>query len=89
MMRVRALKSFCGAVTMRRGQETELADSPVLTDLLRAGYIEILHTDEALPDEEQEIAEKSEEKADEALPDEGQEIAEKPKKKGSKGGDAK
>ncbi len=58
MMRVRALKSFCGAVTMRRGQEAELADSPVLTDLLLAGYIEILHTDEALPDEEQEIAEK-------------------------------
>ena len=61
-MRVRALKSFCGAVTMRRGQEMELADSPVLADLLRAGYIEILHTDEALPDEGQESTKKPKKK---------------------------
>ena len=62
MMRVRALKSFCGAVTMRRGQEMELADPSVLADLLRAGYVEILHAEDALPDAEQESTKKPKKK---------------------------
>ena len=62
MMRVRALKSFCGAVTMRRGQEMELADPSRLADLLRAGYIEIPHTGETSPDEGQESTKKPKKK---------------------------
>lgn len=62
-MRIRALKSFCGAVTMRRWQEMELADSPVLADLLRAGYIEILHTGETVPEEGQENTKKTKKKS--------------------------
>lgn len=36
----RAKKSFCGAVTMKRGEEKEITDKTVISDLLRAGYIE-------------------------------------------------
>lgn len=36
----KALKSFCGRVTMHKGETRELTDKTVITDLLRAGYIE-------------------------------------------------
>lgn len=36
----KALKSFCGQVTMRRGELKEITDPIVVNDLLRAGYIE-------------------------------------------------
>ena len=34
-----ALKSFVGAVCMRRGEQKDIQDEAVYTDLLRAGYV--------------------------------------------------
>lgn len=36
----KALKSFCGIVTMHRGETRELTDKTVINDLTKAGYIE-------------------------------------------------
>ena len=36
----RALKSFCGKVSMRKGEVKAIADKTVIADLIRAGYIE-------------------------------------------------
>lgn len=41
-MKVRALKSFSGAVNMSRGQEMDIQEEYVLNDLLKAGYVEVL-----------------------------------------------
>lgn len=42
-MKVKALRSFSGAVHMSRGQEMELADEYIVKDLLRAGYVEAVN----------------------------------------------
>ena len=39
-MKYRALVSFSGVVTMRKGEEKELKNSWVVRDLLQAKYIE-------------------------------------------------
>lgn len=39
-MKVKALVSFAGIVTMAKGEEREIKDSYVLKDLLRVGYVE-------------------------------------------------
>ena len=39
-MKVRALISFSGLVSMRKGEEKEIRDKNIVADLLRAGYIE-------------------------------------------------
>jgi hypothetical protein len=39
-MKVRALTNFAGVLTMQRGEEKEYDNEDVLSDLLRAGYIE-------------------------------------------------
>ena len=41
-MKVRALRSFSGAVTMSSGQEKHISDEFILNDLLKAGYVEAL-----------------------------------------------
>lgn len=41
-MKVRALKSFSGAVNMSRGQEMDIQEGYILHDLLKAGYVEAL-----------------------------------------------
>ena len=41
-MKVRALRSFGGAVNMSRGQVRDIQDEYVLKDLLKAGYVEAL-----------------------------------------------
>lgn len=38
----RATKTFVGALKMRRGDVREISDAALVTDLLRAGYIEEL-----------------------------------------------
>lgn len=38
-MKVRALKSFCGSVTMRKGEVQDLDESPVLLDLLKYHFV--------------------------------------------------
>jgi len=45
-MRVKALKSFAGKVTMSFGEVREIKDKVVLKDLLRAGYVEEIKEDE-------------------------------------------
>lgn len=36
----KALKSFCGKVSMHKDETRELTDKAVISDLVRAGYIE-------------------------------------------------
>lgn len=63
-MRVKALVSFAGVLTMRRGETKEIADDAVARDLLRAGYIAVEKVADA---KEAEIVEKpTEEKQEEA-----------------------
>ncbi len=38
-MRVKALKSFAGSISMAAGETREIADDAVARDLMRAGYI--------------------------------------------------
>jgi len=40
-MLVKARISFAGKISMYEGEVREVADGPVLQDLLRAGYVEI------------------------------------------------
>lgn len=39
-MLVKATVSFCGVVSMRMGETKDISDKPILTDLLKAGYVE-------------------------------------------------
>lgn len=41
-MRIKALVSFSGALSMRQGEEKDINDKFILEDLLKAGYIEEL-----------------------------------------------
>lgn len=38
-MKIMALKSFCGTLTMAQGDVREYSNEAVLSDLLKAGYI--------------------------------------------------
>ena len=38
-MKIMALKSFCGTLTMTQGEVREYGNETVLSDLLKAGYI--------------------------------------------------
>lgn len=38
-MRIEALKSFCGVLSMAKGEVREYDDETVLTDLLASGYV--------------------------------------------------
>ena len=39
-MKIKAKISFCGALSMGKGEVREYSDEAVLSDLLRAGYVE-------------------------------------------------
>lgn len=39
-MKIRSIVSFCGPLTMAAGEIGECSDETLLSDLLRAGYIE-------------------------------------------------
>lgn len=43
-MKIKALTSFSGALTMSKGQEMEYNNKVILQDLLQAGYIEEVKT---------------------------------------------
>lgn len=43
-MKIKALTSFCGVLTMAKGQVLEYDNEVVLQDLLQAGYIEPLES---------------------------------------------
>jgi len=36
----KALKSFCGVVSMEKGEEKVIYDQRIVSDLIKAGYIE-------------------------------------------------
>ena len=73
-MKVKALKSFSGAVTMCSGQEKEISDEFILKDLLKAGYVEAI--------------EDGDNDSDKQGTDDEPKKEEKPKKKSKKGSDA-
>lgn len=39
-MKVKALKTFSGALSMHKGEVREISDDYILADLTKAGYIE-------------------------------------------------
>lgn len=39
-MKVEALVSFCGVVTMGKGEVTDIKEKRIYEDLLQAGYVE-------------------------------------------------
>lgn len=45
MAKVKALVSFAGAVSMSANQVGEITDYAILSDLLRAGYVEELESE--------------------------------------------
>ena len=45
-MKVRALRSFGGAMNMSRGQEADIKDMFIVDDLLKAGYVEAIENGE-------------------------------------------
>ena len=46
-MKIIALKSFCGTLTMAQGEVRECGNETVLSDLLKAGYIEEVPVDQS------------------------------------------
>lgn len=48
-MKIKAKISFCGVLSMGKGEVREYSDEAVLSDLLRAGYVEKV---EETPEEE-------------------------------------
>ena len=79
-MKVKALRSFSGAETMRKGQEKEISDEYVLADLLKAGYVEAIEDGDNNSD-------KQGDSDGQGTVDEPKK-EEKPKKKSKKGSDA-
>lgn len=81
-MKVKALTSFSGAISMSKGEERDIKNDVLLKDLMQAGYVEAL-----------EAEEKSEEKADEEaeVKEETPEVAtsQKTSKKGVKSNESK
>ena len=68
MTKYRALRSFCGKVSMKKGAEKEIDDSEVAQDLIKARFVVAL---------ESKKPEKAEEKPEESTP---KKAGRKPKK---------
>lgn len=58
-MRIIAVENFSGLISMRKGEERELEDELLLSDLLRAGYVE-----EVAPVQQKKRGAKNESKRD-------------------------
>lgn len=52
-MRVKALTSFSGAISMAKGEERDIQNGVLLKDLLQAGYIETLEAEKQSEGEEE------------------------------------
>ena len=48
-MKYKALRSFCGVINARPGQELEITDKALAKDLMGAGYIEPMEKPEPAP----------------------------------------
>lgn len=93
-MKVKALTSFSGAISMSKGEERDIKNDVLLKDLMQAGYVEALEAEEKFEEREETPAEeKSEEKADEEaeVKEETPEVAtsQKTSKKGVKSNESK
>ena len=77
-MKVRALRSFGGAVNMSRGQVMNIQDEYVLNDLLKAGYVEALEEantqTNAILDAENDAESKAESDGEPKVESDGEEI---------------
>lgn len=51
-MKIKALCSFCGRITMAEGETRECSNEYIINDLLKAGYVEAAK--EPLPQEQTE-----------------------------------
>ena len=49
-MRVKALTNFSGAISMSKGDERDSQNDVLLKDLLQAGYVEPLETENEKPE---------------------------------------
>ena len=61
-MKLRALKSFAGKVSMYAGEEREITDEFIIRDLLRAGYAEAAAQEAEVVEKPAEKPEKTPEK---------------------------
>lgn len=50
-MKIKALVSFAGAISMYAGEEREYNDKAVLSDLKKAGYIEEVKAEKVIKNE--------------------------------------
>lgn len=48
-MKVKAIKSFVGVVSMNLGEEKDLQPSEVVNDLVKAGYVKVIDDKPATP----------------------------------------
>lgn len=74
----KALKSFCGKVSMKKGETKDINDKEIIKDLLNAGYIE------EIKDETKKITTKVKEeikKAEEKVEEEVKKVKTSKKKK--------
>lgn len=49
MAKVKALISFAGKVCMAQNEIGEVADEAILSDLVRAGYVEVINEQQKAP----------------------------------------
>lgn len=76
-MKVKALESFAGVVSMGRGQIKEIEDKAVCEDLIQAGYVEeVIENKIQLTKEEKEALKKAEKEAKKAAEEEAKRLAE-------------
>lgn len=61
-MKVKAKISFCGALTMAKGETLPIDDNKVVDDLIEAGYVEVVEEKEPKSEPEKEPEQESEEK---------------------------
>lgn len=59
-MKVKAKISFGGLVSMRKGEEREISDEAILSDLLSAGYVKEIKTEDGKTDNKKSEGKKEE-----------------------------
>ena len=77
-MKVKALQSFTGVLTMQKGKIADCDDEVVVRDLLEAGYVELVEPkdeSEGKPAEESQEGESEGKPAEESQSDESTEVA--------------
>jgi hypothetical protein len=63
-MEVRALVGFFGLVSMRKNEIKDIRDKKIVTDLIRAGYVEPIEKQNAEPNAEQKEEQNAEPNAE-------------------------